>query len=145
MTTEKAFQKYFLKLSSPSVRIPGETSPGIPDTEVIRGVRTYRVELKLLKIGPSGNKKISSIFKKTQRPFYMKFLHSGGQGLFVLFKVDKGCKYHNEQAYGLLKMHKNIARNLEEYTYQDLLHLKKVYTEYNTLKEVIDANFPRVT
>lgn len=127
---EKNFQTYFMKVADHCRR--SSTAPGEPDTQVIRGLRTYRVELKILQVGSSGDKKIKPVFKPTQSPWYIDFICKGGLGLYVLFRLNKG--------YGILKVDKRFCLNINNLYYSDLIK-SELYREYDNLKELISETF----
>jgi hypothetical protein len=123
---EKEFQTYFLKKAGHCHRSTSE--PGEPDTQVVKGLKTFRVELKILKVGVSGNMKIKPLFKVTQPSWYLNFLSKGGEGLFVVFRLTKG--------YGLLEVTKDFCMNLNDIYYKHLL-MHKSYQEFKTLDELL--------
>lgn len=98
---------------------------------VVNQDKHYLVELKFLTLGVKGDKKLFGIFKRTQPPWYMDYLVKGGTNLFVLFQV--------ENRYGLLHVDKGFIRDFPTVKYSDLK--KYAYTEYPTLKGLIDDNF----
>lgn len=131
MTSEKNFQVYFLKQAPHGYRIALTTGGGFPDVLLIHGDRHSLVELKVLEIGPSGNKKIGGLFKKTQPPWYWQYLSKGGTRLFVVFRLVNGC--------GLLHVDHGFLRALDTLTYQDLWN--HGYTEHGNLQELIHEHF----
>jgi hypothetical protein len=131
VTSEKSFQQYFLRNVAHGYRTELTTGAGFPDVLLIHGSRHSLVELKILKIGPSGNRKLSGLFKKSQLPFYMKYVHRGGERLFILFRLDN--------RHGLLHVDMNFLRDFETVTYTDLG--KYCYKEYDNLKDLIKENF----
>jgi hypothetical protein len=131
MTSEKSFQSYFLRNVPHAYRTALATGGGFPDVLVIQGERHSLVELKILEIGPSGDKKLGGLFKKTQPPWYWQYLSDGGERLFVLFRLA--------ERHGLLHVDIPFLRALDTIKYTDLgMHR---YTEYDNLKDLIHANF----
>lgn len=130
MTEEASFQKYFIPLVPHAYRTG--IGNGFVDCLVVQGSITNYVELKVLKVGPSGNKAVRTAFKKTQPPWYAKYLAKGGNRLFVVFKLNKG--------YGIIHVDMSFVRLLPKLTY---LEMKDWYTyrEYKVLKELISDNF----
>lgn len=102
---------------------------GFPDCVLIRGDRHSLVELKLLEVGPTGDKKLSGLFKAAQPPWYMGYLSKGGTRLFVVFKLNKG--------YGLLHVSEEFVRHLGTARYSQLPQFD--YREFKTLKNVLEA------
>ena len=138
MTAESRFQSYFLKLVPHGYRTALITGSGFPDCLVVQGDTTNFVEVKILDIGPSGDRAIRTVFKKSQPPWYAEYLHKGGDQLFVLFKLPKG--------YGLLHVNKAFIDDLPTLKYSQLkegsLSGKYRYSQiYKTLKELIDDQF----
>ncbi len=131
MTSESAFQSYFLKLVPHGYRTALISGSGFPDVLVVQGSITNYVEVKILDIGPSGDRAIRTVFKKTQGPWYAEYLHKGGNKLYVLFKLNKG--------YGLLHVDKKFVDDLPTLRYIELPEYR--YQEYKVLKELIDDNF----
>ena len=127
MASEKSFQAYFMKVVEHGYRTSVLGSAGFPDCLLIHGDRHSLVELKLLEVGPSGNKKLKGLFKPSQPPWYMNYIAKGGTRLFVVFKLNKG--------YSLLHVNIRFVRNLDELNYSDLPCFW--YTEYQNLKDLI--------
>lgn len=132
MTSEANFQSYFLSQVRHGYRTALITGGGFPDCLLIHGGLHSFVELKLLPIGPSGDRKLRSLFKKTQPPWYAEYLAKGGECLYVLFRLEKG--------YGLLHVTMEFVRAIEVVRYRELSERYK-YTEYDTLKELISDHF----
>ena len=131
MTSEMSFKAYFMKAVEHGYRTALVTGSGFPDCLLIHGDRHSFVELKLLKVGPSRDKKLKGLFKKTQPPWYMNYLSKGGKRLFVLFKLNKG--------YGLLHVNMGFVRDIDTLKYSDLLRYPYpyIYAEYPSLKKLI--------
>lgn len=123
---EKEFQRYFMKKAGHVHR--ASTEAGEPDTQIVDGLKTYRIELKIMKVGVSGNMKIKPLFKPSQIPWYLDFISKGGKGLYVAFRLNKG--------YGLLEVTKDFCTHLNDIYYK---HLKEhySYTEFKTLDELL--------
>lgn len=136
MTPEKNFQSYFIKQVPHGYRTALTTGGGFPDVLLIHGERHSLVELKILELGPSGNKKLSGLFKKTQPPWFWNYLSLGGKRLFVLFRIGGA-----HDAYGLLRMEYDFLRNLDTLKYLDLKKGFFHYEEYTNLKELIHEHF----
>lgn len=134
MTSEKNFQSYVLKQVPHGYRTALTTGGGFPDCLLIHGDRHSLVELKILDIGPSGNKKLSGLFKKTQPPWYWGYLSKGGTRLYVVFRIGG-----HHDAYGLLHVNHDFLRRLSDLKYLDLG--RPHYREYSNLKELISDNF----
>jgi hypothetical protein len=131
MSNEKAFQSYFMKVVDHGYRTALLTGGGFPDVLLIHGDRHSLVELKVLEIGPSGNRKIKGLFKPTQPPWYLDYLYKGGTRLFVVTKVTQD----GNSRYGLLPVTKSFCLSLGALKYS---HLKDYgYKEYKTLKELV--------
>jgi hypothetical protein len=94
--------------------------------------RIGQKELKLLPLGPSGDRKLRPLFKKTQPPWYAEYLAKNGERLYVLFRLEK--------AYGLLHVTKEFVRAIEVVRYRELEGRYK-YTEYDNLKELLNDRF----
>jgi hypothetical protein len=131
VTSEKSFQQYFLRNVAHGYRTELTTGAGFPDVLLIHGSRHSLVELKILKIGPSGNKKLKGLFKKSQPPWYWNYVSKGGTSLYVLFRLDG--------TYGLLGVNRHFLTDLETVTYKDLP--KYCYKEYGSLQYLIKENF----
>ena len=100
---------------------------------LIEGNEHYLVELKLLQIGLSGNKKLKGLFKPTQPPWYLNYLAKGGRRLYVVFKLNKG--------YGVLLVTREFVSNIDKVKYSDMV--SPLYQEYPTLKELIREAFSK--
>lgn len=134
MTSEKQFQSYFMKNMPHGYRTSLISGGGFPDVLAIQGERHALIELKLLEVGPSGNKKVATVFKPTQRPWYAEYLHKGGRRLFVVFKLNEG--------YGVLHVDTDFIRDFDTVTYKDLWKYR--YAEYKVLGELINEYFSEV-
>ena len=132
MTSEKNFQAYFMTQVCHGYRTALISGGGFPDCLLIRGTDHSFVELKLLPIGPSGDRKLRSVFKKTQPPWYAEYLAKGGCRLFILFRLEKG--------YGLLRVTKEFVRAIEVVRYSELKE-RYEYAEYTNLKDLIRDRF----
>jgi hypothetical protein len=132
MTSEKSFQSYFMKQVKHGYRTEVIGNPGFPDCLIINGSEHSFVELKLLKIGPSGDRKLRSLFKTTQAPWYARYLTSGGERLFVVFRKEKG--------YGILHVTLDFVKAMELIRYREMKE-RFPYKEYDNLKELINENF----
>lgn len=135
MTSEKSFQSYLLKQVPHGYRTALTTGGGFPDCLLIHGDRHSLVELKVLEIGPSGNKKLSGLFKKTQPPWYWQYLAKGGTRLFVVFRIGG-----THDAYGILQVSYDFLRGLDTMTYLNMKNCP-TYREYENLKELISDYF----
>ena len=122
---------YFLKQVPHGYRTSLINGSGFPDALLIDGAEHYLVELKLLEIGPSEDKKLKGLFKPTQPPWYAEYLAKGGTRLYVVFKLEK--------SYGALKVDKRFVENIDSVRYSDLSQYH--YTEYKVLKELIENEF----
>lgn len=131
MTSEKSFQAYFMKQVPHGYRTSLTTGGGFPDVLLIHADQHSLVELKILPIGPSGDRKLKSLFKKTQPPWYLNYLHKGGTQLYILFKLEK--------KYGLLHVDPLFVRVIDEVRYSNLPEYD--YMEYDNLKELISDHF----
>ena len=132
MASEKSFQQYFMKTIPHGYRISLIQGGGFPDCLLIHGDRHSLVELKLLEIGPSGDKKLKGLFKQSQPPWYLNYLAKGGTRLFVVFKIvfsDTVC------SYGVLHVQTRFIRDLDDIRYRELFDHD--YVERATVKEVI--------
>ena len=132
--SEKSFQSYFMKTVDHGYRTSLVNGGGFPDILVISGEKHFLVELKMLHIGVTGNRKLKSLFKPSQIPWYFKYLKKGGSNICVAFKLDK--------KYGLLKVCEDFCRNYDTIKYLDIKNNWEYnYSEYDTLKELINVNF----
>ena len=128
-TSEKSFQAYFMKTVPHGYRTSLVNGSGFPDLIMFHGPNNYSlIELKMLLVGPSGNKKLKSLFKQSQGPWYYNYLSKGGDRLFVCFQLNKG--------YGLLKVTKAFVHALDHIKYQEMKEMD-TYREFSTLKELI--------
>ena len=132
MPSEKSFQSYVMKILPHAYRTSLVNGSGFPDILAIRDKEHFLIELKMLHIGPSGNKKLKGIFQPTQIPWYYRYLKEGGTRLYVMFRL--------EDNYGLLHVSKEFCRNISTYKYLDM-YVSSRYKEYKTLKELVDENF----
>lgn len=131
MTSEKQFQSYFMKNIPHGYRTALTSGGGFPDVLAVQGERHSLIELKRLEIGPSGDKKVSTVFEPTQKPWYAEYLHKGGKRLFVVFKLNDG--------YGVLHVDKDVIRDFDHIQYRDLWKYR--YAEYKVLGELIREYF----
>ena len=136
MTTEASFQSYFLKAVPHGYRTALTTGGGFPDVLLIHGDRHSLVELKILNIGPSGNKKIAPLFKRTQPPWYWNYLSKGGTRLFVLIRLGG-----THDGYGLIHIGEDFLRALDTITYRDLRSGFFKYEESAHLRRLLDGHF----
>lgn len=128
--SETSYQAYFLKAAQHAYRTALVTGSGFPDVIVLHGEDRYSlVELKLLSIGPSGNRKLKSLFKKSQPPWYAEYLARGADRLFVVFRL--------KDVHGLLHVDMDFVRNIENIRYGDLPRYR--YREYPTVSELLEA------
>lgn len=132
MTSEKNFQAYFVGQVPHCYRTALTTGGGFPDCLVVQGEKHSLVELKILEIGPSGNKKLKGLFKKAQPPWYWQYLSNGGKRLFVVFRLNDG--------YGVLRVDHVFLRALDTLTYKDMQE-NCWYFEYSNLKDLIHEHF----
>ena len=132
MTTEKNFQAYFMTQVPHGYRTSLISGGGFPDSLLIHGNQHSFVELKVLYVGKSGDKKLKSSFKPTQPPWYAEYLTKGGKRLFVLFRLNEG--------YGLLHVDMGFVRAIPEVTYKGLGAFQ--YTEYETLGAAVCGIWP---
>ena len=123
---------YFMKQVRHGYRTALISGGGFPDCLLINGTDHSFIELKILPIGPSGDRKLRSLFKKTQPPWYAEYLAKGGCRLYVLFRLEKG--------YGILRVTKEFVRDIEVVRYRGLSE-RYEYAEYDTLKELISDRF----
>lgn len=130
--SEKSFQSYVMKLMPHAYRTSLVNGSGFPDMLAIKGKIHFLIELKMLHIGVTGNKKLKSLFKQSQIPWYFQYLKEGGESLYVMFKL--------EDKYGLLHVDEEFCRNINTIKYLDL-KMKYRYSEYKTLKELIHVHF----
>jgi hypothetical protein len=135
--SEQAFQNYLLSVVDHGYRTALINGGGFPDVLLIHCNLHSFVEVKDMSIGPSGDRKLHGLFKKTQPPWYAEYLSKGGERLYVVFKVT-----HSDGAkrYGILHVTMDFVRGLPEAKYSDLFTEYR-YLEYPTLKELIDAHF----
>ena len=132
MASETSFKAYFMKIVEHGYRTALVTGSGFPDCLLIHEDRHSFVELKVLEVGPSSDKKLKGLFKKTQPPWYMNYLAKGGTRLFILFKLNRGY-------YGILHVNKEFVRDLDSLHYSDLPGY--YYAEYASLKNLIKEYF----
>ncbi len=132
VASETNFQAYFLKQVRHGYRTALISGGGFPDCLLIHEDLHSFVELKLLPIGPSGDRKLRPLFKDTQPPWYMEYLAKNGERLYVLFRLEK--------KYGLLHVTKEFVRAIEVVRYRELSE-RYEYEEFKTLKELISDHF----
>ena len=133
MANEKSFQTYFMKILPHGYRTSLVNGSGFPDILAIRREEHFLIELKMLHIGVSGNKKLKGLFQPTQIPWYYRYLKEGGTRLYVMFRL--------EDNYGLLHVSKEFCKNINTLKYLDMVKDWANYTEYKSLKELVDENF----
>lgn len=117
------------------------TVDGFPDIMICMG-RTFLLELKSFEY--KRDKKLKSIFKPSQPPFYYDYcLKTLTQNLFVLFEAIKS----NEKIYYLVKVDSYTAKKLLSITFNDLLAEGKNFTmnlkKYTSLVKAIKDIFSR--
>ena len=128
--SEKSFQSYFMKLAKHAYRTSLTTGSGFPDVIVVHENDTVSfVELKMLLVGPSGDKRLKSLFKPSQPPWYRNFIFKGGRKVFVAFKLNNG--------YGLLRVTVEFIANIDTIKYSQMKKMG-TYSEYTTLKELLE-------
>ena len=115
--SEKNFMNYFMKTVEHGYRTSLIAGGGFPDCLLIHGERHSLVELKLLEIGPSGDRKLKGLFKQSQPPWYMNYLAKGGYRLFVVFKT---IPWGKPNCYGLLHVSREFVRDIDTVKYSDL-------------------------
>lgn len=131
---ERSFQTYFMKQCPHGYRTALVNGSGFPDVLMINGGYHCLVELKILEIGKSGNKKLASVFQKTQIPWYMNYKKKKGENLWVVFKLNKG--------YGVLFVTEEFCRDIPKLYYKDLVESDKyVFYLVKTVKEIMDLFF----
>ena len=132
MTLEKSFQSYFMKLVN-GYRTALSTGGGFPDTLLIKEDKYFLVELKCLKIGPSGDKMLRGCYTKFQMPWHLDYLvEKEGKSLYTIFKLEgKYGIVHETQEY--------CWAVLGGLKYKDLKELD--YKEYGNLTELIKREF----
>lgn len=133
MSDEKSFQSYFLSKSN-AYRTSLTNGSGFPDCIACckDGLRVNFVELKVLRVGVSGDKKLRGLFEDTQIPWYAEHvIKKGCKNLYVLFSLNKG--------YGLLKVNKHFIMDINDLYYSVIKRASNTYQykEYKFLKEVI--------
>jgi hypothetical protein len=138
MTPEKKFQNYFMKLVN-GYRTALVTGGGFPDTLLILEEKHFLVELKVLKIGPSGDKMLRGCYTEAQMPWHLDYLQNKkGKSLYTVFKIIEVSQ--DSIKYG-------VVLEDEEYCMAVLNSLKYkglrdfMYKEYKTLKELIEVEF----
>lgn len=134
--SEQAFQTYFLDVVHHGYRTALINGGGFPDVLLIHCDKHSFVELKEMSLGPSGDRKIHGLFKKTQPPWYADYLSKDGERLYVVFKVTKS---DGEKRYGILHVTMEFVRALPELKYSQMFDHR--YLEYPTLKALVDAHF----
>ena len=135
MANEKSFQTYFMKILPHGYRTSLVNGSGFPDCLLIRGAEHFVVELKMLKIGPSGNKMLRGLYKPSQLPWHLDYLHKGGTRIYTIFKLD--------DKYGIVHEGMQYVKGtVEGLRYLDLVKSSKYdYREYRYLKELVDDYF----
>jgi len=136
MANEKTFQTYFMKLLPHGYRTSLVNGSGFPDCLAIRREEHFMVELKMLNIGPSGNKMLRGLYKPSQLPWHLDYLYKGGTRLYTIFKLDgKYGIIHENMGYI-----KDVVAGLK---YLDMWNIPSPYTyrEYKSLKELVDVCF----
>ena len=129
--SEKSFQNYFMKIAPHAYRTSLTSGSGFPDLIMIHENDTVSlVELKLLQVGPSGDKKLKSLFKVSQTPWYRNFIFKGGRRVFVAFKLNSG--------YGLLRVTVEFIANWGTIKYSQMKQMG-CYDEFDNLRSLIKA------
>lgn len=132
MTKEKSFEAYFAK-QCPSYRMALINGGGFPDRLIINERGHFLVELKVLKIGPSGDKMLRGCYQPTQMPWHLDYLvNKKGKSLYTLFKLDGKYGIVNEsEEYCLAVLNGLKYSGLKDFDYK----------EYKVLKELIKVEF----
>ena len=131
--SEKTLQNYFMKLLPHGYRTSLVNGGGFPDVLIIREEKHALIELKVLKLGPTGNKMIRGLYKKSQMPWHMQYFNRKGLELYTVFKLSN--------SYGVIKESKEYVRAVVKgLTYKQMKE-EYDYKEYKTLKEVVDVYF----
>ena len=133
MTNEKQFQSYFLRLCPHAYRTALLNGSGFPDCLLLRGVEHFLIELKLLPIGPSGDKHVHCVYKPTQAPWHMNYLTKGGKSLYTVFQLNKG--------YGVVKETKEYVALLAAKKLKYSMLPEYGYKEYDKLTTLIKEEF----
>lgn len=132
MSSERAFQQYFMTQVPHGYRTALVSGGGFPDVLMIHGERHSLVELKVIELGKHGDKKLKGLFKPTQPPWFLQYLANGGERLFVVFKIEGN-------GYGILHVSREFITALDTVRYSDLFSYD--YKEYRTLTELVKENF----
>lgn len=139
MANEKAYQNYFMKIAKPLNyhRTALLNGGGFTDTLGIHGEKHSLVELKDFALGKRGDKKIRTLFKDSQPPFYIRYFQNGGLRLFVSFRI---CDYDgSNKRYGLWQLTKQAVLDMEDLYYSDMVKDPFFwYKEYSSCKEMIE-------
>ena len=131
--SEKTFQNYFMKILPHGYRTSLVNGGGFPDALLIRREEHFLVELKLLNIGPSGNKLLRGLYKPSQLPWHLEYLNKGGLRIYTMFKLEgKYGIIHEDMQYV-----KDVVAGLK---YLDMKNCQ-LYSEYKSLKELISVYF----
>ena len=132
MTVEKRFQNYFMRLVN-GYRTALSTGGGFPDSFLVDGERHFLVELKVLKIGPSGDKMLRGCYTKYQMPWHLDYLvGKKGKGLYTVFKLDgKYGIIHESEEYCLAVLDGLKYLGLKDFDYR----------EYDKLTDLITKEF----
>jgi hypothetical protein len=130
---EKKFQDYFMRTINHGYRTALANGTGFPDCLLIDGAEHYFVELKMLDIGPSGDKMLRGSYTKLQPPWHTEYLAKGGERLYSVFKL--------KNSYGIV--HETMSYIKAVVAGLKYLDMKEnyFYYEYRTLKELVDVHF----
>lgn len=134
--SEQAFQNYFLSIVEHGYRIAQINGGGFPDILLIHNSLHSFVELKELTLGPSGDKKLKGLFKKSQPPWYANYISKYGERLFVVFKIVTS---EGQKKYGVLRVYWKFVTEIPNVRYSDLKDYD--YREFDTLKELTNYEF----
>lgn len=106
-------------------RVDPSSNPGVPDLELVQGLYTARIELKVIR----GNPTLKNKFTKAQLPWYTEFFAKGGDGLLIVTRLETG--------YSVIDLTPEIIREIREGA-----KFKSIaQTEYRTLKELFEEVF----
>lgn len=138
MPNEKSFQNYWMKIGKPlnHYRIALINGTGFPDILALHKGKHSVIELKDFALGKKGDKKLASLFKDSQPPWYINYFKNGGSRLFVAFRITD----HDDsnKRYGLWQLCKRDVLNIDQLYYSDLTHDAFIqYAEYSSCKEMI--------
>ena len=104
---------------------------GFPDLILIDGIKHFFIELKVLKIGPSGDIMLRGQYQPTQMPWHLKYFLSGGKSLYTVFKL--------ENKYGVIHETPEYVRAvLNGLKYKEMLDGPWRYKEFKVLGNLID-------